>query len=253
MAVADPEMRCRLARNSSMTDPAPGGHAAESSPIPQTPAPRPISRWLRRVRRTVYAASPLVLILGAVWLWYFWGWYNEQQVLRQLSGTAWLPNPPLPWLRAHAGPPGFVLDRVAGITVDAGSTPRDLTLLAQLKNLKTIRLTGSGITDLRPLQELHNLDGLAVENTGVVDLSPLAGLSELHWLDLQGTRVTELAPLSGLLKLNFLGIKGTLVKDLHPLQRLKSLHEVECSQETVSEEQAQQWRQILPGTLIERE
>ncbi len=105
------------------------------------------------------------------------------------------------------------------------ATSGTIEFCGQSLDLKTteVRCKYTEVTDLSPLAGLTGLTTLKLGNTPVTDLSPLAGLTGLWWLDLSGTPVTDLSPLSGLTGLWRLELNDTPVTDLSPLFGLTGL------------------------------
>lgn len=73
----------------------------------------------------------------------------------------------------------------------------DLSLLADMPNLRTLYLCDQRITDLTPLAELP-LEVLYLGGNPLGDLAPLQGLSRLRELNLDNTNPASLAPLAEL-------------------------------------------------------
>ena len=123
---------------------------------PRTTLPRPARRWLRHLRRAAYLLLTVVLLLAAVWGWFFWGWYSERQALLSLKldpddfvhvqYTTIL----TPWPNQHLGSACFVLDRAVAVDLLNRSDLTNLTPLARLTNLQQLDLNGTSVTDLAP-------------------------------------------------------------------------------------------------------
>ena len=195
---------------------------------------RPRLHWHRHVRRAGLALAVLLLLCGAVWGWFFWGWYSEHQALLALQvSPADLPLEYTPvvrfapilttWPEAHLGPAGFIMNRVT--VLDRSGTTRltDFTPVARLHHLKQLRLDFTSAADLSPLAGLTDLQFLTLQETAVTDLSPLAGLPQLQTLFLAHTRIRDLAPLAGLTNLRMLWLDDTRITDLTPLAGLTRL------------------------------
>jgi internalin A len=99
----------------------------------------------------------------------------------------------------------------------------DLTPLATLYNLETVRASVSKVRDIKPLEKLVKMDRLDLGRTQVSDISVLANLGNLTELALDDTDVSDIGPLRGLIKLEKVSIKRTRVKDLSPLKDHKKL------------------------------
>lgn len=87
----------------------------------------------------------------------------------------------------------------------------DLSLLADMPNLKTLYLCNQQITDLTPLAELP-LEVLYLSGNPLGDLTPLQGLSHLRELNLDYTNPDSLMPLAGL-PVRTLSLDNTHVRD----------------------------------------
>lgn len=84
----------------------------------------------------------------------------------------------------------------------------DLSLLADMPNLRELYLCRQEISDLSPLEGLP-LTALALCENRITDVSPLAGLTELETLYLGGNPAVEYDPLSGLAGLRLLNLDGS--------------------------------------------
>lgn len=99
----------------------------------------------------------------------------------------------------------------------------DLSPLAGLKNLESLRASINHVSDLKPLQNATKLDRLDLGRTSVKDLTPLGNLANLTELQLDDTPIVDIQPLSSLTKLEKLSLKNTMVKDVSPLKDMKKL------------------------------
>ena len=104
----------------------------------------------------------------------------------------------------------------------------DLSPLAGLRNLNSLRLTGawgsphSEVSDLRALESLP-LTQLAIRQAIVSDAAPLSGLAQLESLDLANNRIVDISSLSGLSQLRSLNLWANDVSDISPLAGLSGL------------------------------
>ncbi len=173
----------------------------------------------------------LVLLLGAVWGWFYWGWASEQELVAVLKPQNCYTTPMLPQIRQRLGPFGFVLDRVNYLVLGGRTDAKDFAEVAGLTRLQVLALKGTRVTDLRPLSGLADLRWISIATSSVTDLRPLAGLPRLETLDCAGSRVTDVTALAG----------------------SKSLRLLLLPKATVTEEQAEELRQALPDCEIRRE
>jgi Leucine-rich repeat (LRR) protein len=100
---------------------------------------------------------------------------------------------------------------------------QDLSKIALLKNLSTLRLIGVPATDLSPLSKLEKLGTLEVDSTGVTDLSPLSGLINLRWLEVVNNKISDISPFQNLTNLESLDLTGNSVKSISALSKLTNL------------------------------
>jgi len=199
---------------------------------PKTYRSHPRRGWLHYAKRAACAFGAIVLLLAAVWLWFFWGWYSERQALLALqvnptptSGAYYEPIFTT-WPKEHLGPAGFVLDRVKALDLNSSRVPADYAPLAQLTRLERLGGMNCPIEDLSPLAGLAELRTLDLRKTRVRNLAPLAGLRQLRWLMLDGTPATDLTPLAGLTNLWRLDLRDTGITDLTPLAHLPKLEDL---------------------------
>ncbi len=101
------------------------------------------------------------------------------------------------------------LSNLENLTLYLGSKPTDLSALANLKQLKTLRIHGEGVVDLSPLATLSELRKLNLTRTSVANLTPLAGLRNLKSLNLTETKVDSVTALLDLRDLERLVLTNT--------------------------------------------
>jgi internalin A len=99
----------------------------------------------------------------------------------------------------------------------------DLTPIANLNQLLTLRVAFSKVKDLKPLTNLVNLDRLDLGHTPVRDLTVVGNLVNLTEIQLDESEVTDISPLASCKKLEKVSLKKTMVNDLSPLKNLQKL------------------------------
>ena len=72
----------------------------------------------------------------------------------------------------------------------------DLTPLAGLLSLKTLKLYGNNISDITPLSNLTVLKHLQLHDNQITDLTPLTNLTNLEELSIAGNPITDFSPLA---------------------------------------------------------
>ncbi|MEV0660889.1 hypothetical protein ACIBI3_11000 [Actinomadura luteofluorescens] len=145
-----------------------------------------------------------------------------------LTPLGWLRN--LRWLSVHSSVsvdlamlastlrPSWAL---RDLTIDAPVS--DITPLAQLTQLRNLKLEHTHVTDIGPVADLTQLSDLSVCDGPLSDLTPLSGL-RLGRLFVYRTRVSDLSPLAGMPTLMVLGLVGCPVRDLTVVTTLPALH-----------------------------
>ncbi len=147
------------------------------------------------------------------------------------------------------------LRQLSALKVGCRSGVVDLSALARLGNLESLWLSGAGSSDLTPLAELANLRVLRLDYCPrIADLAPLGRLRNLRVLEIEGAErlsdlgplaelpnlsilvlkrcpnVPDIAPLAKLPELTWLGLHGCpLVADLAPLRQMKRLATIELN------------------------
>lgn len=97
--------------------------------------------------------------------------------------------------------------------------------VANLRKLRTVQLTGSGVTSLAPFSGNHTLLELMAANNALTEVS-LSGMTALTNLSVALNQLTEVPALSDMPSLTILGLTGNNLTDLAGLEgmRLSQLH-----------------------------
>ena len=90
----------------------------------------------------------------------------------------------------------------------------DLTPLAGLTQLVSLRISINKVSDLKPLTKLTAMDRLDLGRTAVHDITPISNMAALTELQLDDTQVTDLSPLKSCKNLEKVSIRNTPVRDL---------------------------------------
>ena len=111
----------------------------------------------------------------------------------------------------------------------------DITPLAKLTKLQTLRIYDSSISDLSPLAGLTQLTHLTFLKGYVEDLTPLAGLTKLTELNLGQNWVQDITPLKNLTELTELDIHDNPLSDISPISNLKKLNDLYLNNNRISD------------------
>ncbi|MBI1769603.1 MAG: leucine-rich repeat domain-containing protein [Bacteroidetes bacterium] len=95
--------------------------------------------------------------------------------------------------------------------------------LSQLRNLKTLNLTGTNAADLTPIRNLTELIELNLARTSIRDLSPLKYSNNLLKFDINHTEVSDITIVQRMPKLQFLDLSFSNVSDFTPIAGLSEL------------------------------
>jgi len=109
---------------------------------------------------------------------------------------------------------------------EAASQITELGVLAQMRNLTSLDLSGTSVDDLFGIRNHTRLEDLKIAQTKVSDLTPLRFATSLKKLDITGTPVSDLAPIKGFTRLEVLIAEDTKVSNLKPLQSLAGLRDL---------------------------
>ncbi len=105
----------------------------------------------------------------------------------------------------------------------------DISPLAGLTKLANLSLGGNPVADITPLAGLTNLGFLTLFNCQAQDYSPLANLTGLGGLLLDHSTISDVSMLSGLTELWWLSLLNTQVRDVSPLSTLTNLRKLQLA------------------------
>ena len=97
------------------------------------------------------------------------------------------------------------------------------TVLANLTNLTTLYLGGTGVSNVTFLQNCSQLSFLNLDHAGVTNLIPLAALPALRDLDAGYNPLADLAALASFTNLDSLGLSGDAISNVSALTGLNRL------------------------------
>jgi Leucine-rich repeat (LRR) protein len=104
----------------------------------------------------------------------------------------------------------------------------DLKPLDQLKELRVLDISSSGIADLFPIRNITTLTYLDCSNTAVEDLSPLRYSKSLKELYINNTPVGDITVIENFDNLEVLHLEHTVIDSLPKADNLKYLRELNC-------------------------
>ena len=124
--------------------------------------------------------------------------------------------------------------------------------LAQLAQLRDLRLGHAPVRDLGFVAALDRLEILGLWNTGIDDavLAGVRGARRLRALHCGHNPITDLAPLAELAELEELDIRYSSVRDLSPLEQLPGLRRLSPETSAVSPEELARFTSKRPDVEI---
>jgi Leucine-rich repeat (LRR) protein len=133
---------------------------------------------------------------------------------------------------------------------------KDLSPLAGLTKIKTLKVTNAELVDLKPLESLTNLETLSLAGCKLADgndfstgLGPIGELS-IESLDLSGTNLNDLSLLTNLSKLEMLKLDNSTASDITPLAKLKTLKSLTTWDSNISDESVAALKAQLPSLIV---
>lgn len=103
-----------------------------------------------------------------------------------------------------------------------------------LKNLAALAVVNTHFENSNALGDLPNLENLALANAGITDVSPLSGI-DLKVLSLRGPGLVDLAPLGNLPQLRILNITNSEITSLDGLVFSESFQRLNASKSALSD------------------
>jgi internalin A len=117
-----------------------------------------------------------------------------------------------------------------------GENLQNLPSLTKWQNLRKLTLSFQTYPDLAPLEQLTRLENLDLAGSDKIpDLEPLAKMTNLKELRLADNKITNLKPLSGLTKLRQLVLPQNRIRDIFFLSELKSLRGLDLGENQISD------------------
>ena len=104
---------------------------------------------------------------------------------------------------------------------------RDISVLANCKELRRLNLSGNEISDLQGLMNLPLLSTLDISSNQINDLRPLMGIETLSRLDASENVLTDTSALGAMTSLQTLSLSGNPLADFSGLRRLTNLTSLE--------------------------
>ena len=104
---------------------------------------------------------------------------------------------------------------------------RDMSPLVNLPNIEVLNLCGNEISEIPSLKNAPKLKELYVFGNNVSDVSILQDLTNLERLNLRDNNITDISPLAGLTNLKWLDLTHNPIRDWTPLYELSKNTKIE--------------------------
>ncbi|HBL5628317.1 TPA: InlB B-repeat-containing protein, partial [Listeria monocytogenes] len=95
---------------------------------------------------------------------------------------------------------------------------------ASLTSLHYFTAYVNQITDITPVANMTRLNSLKIGNNKITDLSPLANLSQLTWLEIGTNQISDINAVKDLTKLKMLNVGSNQISDISVLNNLSQLN-----------------------------
>lgn len=118
----------------------------------------------------------------------------------------------------------------------SGMGLRDISALANCKELTKLDISGNEISDLSPLMNLPKLEWLDVSGNQLADLRPLMGIDALKFLNAAENSISSTIPLSMMNGLTELYLDDNPIRDFSGLRKVKSLQSLGLSNTGLTDE-----------------
>ena len=105
----------------------------------------------------------------------------------------------------------------------SGMGLRDISAIANCKELTRLDLSGNEISDLSPLMNLPKLEWIDVSDNQLTDLRPLMGMDKLKYINASGNNITGTSPVSMMNGVEELYLNDNPIRDFSGLRKTKSL------------------------------
>lgn len=133
---------------------------------------------------------------------------------------------------------------------NASETEIDITLVADLTNLKALYARNCGISDISVLSGLTELEELNLGKNRISDISPLKNMQNLTEVYLDNNNIVDLSPLADKQKLTRLSLINNQISDIMPLYGLHALTYIELEGNQISDSAVQQLYEERQNDLI---
>ncbi|HPQ71573.1 MAG TPA: hypothetical protein PKW95_20775 [bacterium] len=130
---------------------------------------------------------------------------------------------------------------------DINKNIKNADRLANLRRLRILKISETGIEDFRFLAKLKKLECLDVGYTSFADAKLLSGLKRLQYLTIAKTKVRDIEPLGSLTRLEYLDAGYTRFGDASALAQLPRLSFVIFADSRVPDEGIDELKKQLPN------
>lgn len=111
----------------------------------------------------------------------------------------------------------------------------DLTVINRLSSLKSINISGTGVSDLMPLRNMNKLEILDISNTSVTSLEPLRYCILINQLKMRNVKVDDLSVITSFPGLTILDAGNTGISTLEDLEELTGIIDLRINNTRVND------------------
>ncbi len=118
----------------------------------------------------------------------------------------------------------------------SGRGIREISVLADCKQLRSLDISGNQISDLQPLMNLPELEVLNLADNQVSDLRPLMGMGKLYSVNASANSISDTAALASLSAMSSLNLSGNPISDFSGLSKLANLQTLRLADTGIADE-----------------
>ncbi len=210
------------------------------------------------IRNILKVDADKILYTNDLWSIHSFTVPEKAQDYTNISNLAFLEE-----LTIHAGKPQQMshLSGLANLTslsiTDTAVQPDEVAVIGSLPKLRTLTLSGCGISDISGLQNAQNLvymnlngnsistidalsqykvlEELYMQGNALSDVAPLTAVGSLKKLDVSHNALSSLAPLSGLSGLTYLNASNNKLTELPKLDKLTALEYLSVAKNSLTD------------------
>ena len=103
---------------------------------------------------------------------------------------------------------------------------KDVSVIANLKKLKKLKICNAELTDINPITQLTNLINIDFSDNKITDITPIKELKQLTKIDFSFNQITDITPIKELKQLTNVNFNYNKITDITSIKELKQLTDI---------------------------